>query len=47
MGEILDIFVYNSPRYFLQNFESVGLLVKEFKMDFQGSDHGSHLGFPI
>ena len=36
------------PRYFLLNFASIVLSVKEkFKIDFQENHHGGHLGFLI
>ena len=38
-----------NSRYFLSSFESIGILVLEtkFKIDFQDSDRGGHLGFSI
>ena len=44
--------IYKSPWYFLSSFESTGLKkssVREnkFKIDFQDSEYGGHLGFPI
>ena len=33
-----------SPRYFKRNFESIGLSIQKFKIDFQD---GGRLGFPI
>ena len=50
MEMTLTIYFYlQSPRYFIPSFESVGFLVqeKEFKIDFQDSGHGDHLGFLI
>ena len=35
--------MYKSPRYFLTSFDSIGLMVKMFRLDF----HGSHFGFCI
>ena len=45
----LRFLIYKSPWCFLPSFESIGLSVQEkkWKIDFQDSRHGGHLGFPI
>ena len=46
---ILAVFIYESPRYFLPSFKSIGFLVleKKRKIYFEEGDYGGHLGFPI
>ena len=46
---LLLSFIDKLPRYFLPNFESIGLsvLAKKFQIHFQAGDGGGHVGFPI
>ena len=47
LERVLLLFIYNSDRYFLSSYESFGLLVQKFKIDFHVGRHGVRLGFLV
>ena len=46
-NEVSYFFIYKSSQYFLSSVETMGLSVQEFKIDFQDTNSGAHLVFPI